>query len=60
MIDGGMSHAYQPTSGIGGFTLVSSQHALTLNVLEPLPATLDEIIKNNTRTHAKSITLEVF
>ena len=60
MIDGGMSHAYQPTSGIGGFTLVSSEHALTLNVLEPLPATLDEIINNNSRTHAKSITLEVF
>ncbi len=60
MIDGGLSHAYQPTSGIGGFTLVKSNESLTLNALEPLPSTLQEIIEHNTRTRANSRIIETF
>lgn len=35
-IDGGFSRAYQPTTGIAGFTLISNSHGFILAAQEPL------------------------
>ncbi len=36
MIDGGFSRAYQPTTGIAGYTLISNSHEFILAAHEPL------------------------
>lgn len=36
MIDGGFSKAYQPTTGIAGYTLISNSHGFVLAAHEPL------------------------
>ena len=38
-IDGGFSRAYQPTTGIAGFTLISNSHGFILAAHEPLEST---------------------
>lgn len=38
-IDGGFSRAYQPTTGIAGFTVVSDSHGVTLYAHRPLEST---------------------
>lgn len=37
-IDGGFSKAYQPTTGIAGYTLISNSYGLVLAAHEPLPS----------------------
>ncbi len=39
MIDGGFSRAYQPTTGIAGYTLISNSHGFILAAHEPLEST---------------------
>lgn len=39
MIDGGFSKAYQPTTGIAGYTLISNSHGFILAAHEPLDST---------------------
>ena len=46
MIDGGMSTAYQKTTGIAGFALMKTNGALRLNYLQPF-CTVDEAIATN-------------
>ena len=43
-IDGGFSKAYQPTTGIAGFTLISNSHGYILAAHEPLGSTTDAIV----------------
>ncbi|MCP5420255.1 MAG: fructose-1,6-bisphosphatase [Gammaproteobacteria bacterium] len=43
VIDGGLSKAYQKTTGIGGFTLVSNSHGLVLVAHEPFESAQDAI-----------------
>lgn len=38
-IDGGFSKAYQPTTGIAGYTLISNSHGFVLAAHEPLEST---------------------
>lgn len=45
-IDGGFSKAYQGTTGIAGYTLISNSYGLVLATHEPLKP-LDEVIENN-------------
>ena len=58
MIDGGFSHAYQPKTGIGGFTLIHERKVLSLVAHDPLPARLSDIIENNTRVGSTKRILE--
>jgi len=44
VIDGGMSEAYQPVTGIAGYTLIGNSHELLLAAHEPFSST-DEIIE---------------
>ena len=39
MIDGGFSKAYQPTTGIAGYTLISNSYGFVLAAHEPLEST---------------------
>ena len=50
-IDGGFSRAYQPTTGIAGFTLISNSHGFVLAAQEPLDS-LDEAIVNERDIHS--------
>lgn len=45
-IDGGFSEAYQGTTGIAGYTLISNSYGILLATHEPLKE-IDEVIKNN-------------
>lgn len=45
-IDGGFSEAYQGTTGIAGYTLISNSYGLVIATHEPLKP-LDEVIRNN-------------
>ncbi len=45
-IDGGFSEAYQSTTGIAGYTLISNSYGLLIATHEPLKP-LDEVIDNN-------------
>ena len=44
-IDGGFSRAYQPTTGIAGFTLISNSHGFIIAAQEPLESTEAAIVK---------------
>lgn len=46
IIDGGFSRAYQPTTGIAGFTLISDSEGLSLATHEPF-VPVQEAIQNN-------------
>ena len=45
-IDGGFSEAYQKTTGIAGYTLISNSYGLVLATHEPLKG-IDEVVENN-------------
>lgn len=45
MIDGGFSRAYQKTTGIAGYTLISNSHGLKLVYHEPFTSKEDAILK---------------
>ncbi len=59
IIDGGISKAYQPVTGIAGYTLVSNSHELVLSEHQPFTS-LDAIIQENQDMHSKNISIEVF
>ncbi len=44
VIDGGMSEAYQPVTGIAGYTLIGNSHELMLAAHEPFTSA-DEMIR---------------
>lgn len=44
-IDGGFSKAYQPTTGIAGYTLISNSYELILAAHEPLESTRAAVLK---------------
>ena len=43
-IDGGFSKAYQPTTGIAGYTLISNSHGFVLAAHEPLESTRAAVV----------------
>ncbi len=43
VIDGGMSEAYQPVTGIAGYTLIANSHELVLAAHEPFTSTEEMI-----------------
>lgn len=45
VIDGGLSKAYQKTTGIAGYTLIYSSYGLTLAAHEPFTSTEEAILK---------------
>jgi fructose-1,6-bisphosphatase-3 len=47
VIDGGMSEAYQPVTGIAGYTLIANSHELLLSVHEVFTSA-DEMIRQGT------------
>ena len=51
IIDGGFSRAYQPTTGIAGFTLISDSEGLSLAAHEPF-VPVQEAIQNNESVHS--------
>ena len=51
IIDGGFSRAYQPTTGIAGFTLISDSEGLSLATHEPF-VPVQEAIQNNEGVHS--------
>ena len=51
VIDGGMSEAYQPVTGIAGYTLIANSHELLLAVHEAFTSA-DEMIRAGQRCHA--------
>lgn len=57
IIDGGFSRAYQPTTGIAGFTLISDSEGLSLATHEPF-VPVQEAIQNNdgVRSSVRAIT----
>ena len=59
IIDGGFSKAYQPVTGIAGYTLVSNSHCLKLVSHKPFISTSDAII-NETNIHSDSELISVF
>ena len=51
VIDGGISKAYQSTTGIAGYTLIFNSHSLTLAEHRPFqPATANSVAQTNTKT----------
>lgn len=58
-IDGGFSSAYQKTTGIAGFTLISSADSLVLASHEPLPST-KAAIEDNIDIHSSLRTIETY
>ena len=57
IIDGGISRAYQPVTGISGYTLVSNSHQLMLSEHQPFTG-LETVIRDNADMHSKNITIE--
>lgn len=58
-IDGGFSAAYQKTTGIAGFTLVSGPNDLVLYSHEPLPD-VDAAIRDNLDIHSTARIIEEY
>ena len=58
-IDGGFSAAYQKTTGIAGFTLVSGPNDLVLYSHEPLPS-VDDAIRDNLDIHSTARVIEEY
>lgn len=58
-IDGGFSSAYQKTTGIAGFTLISSADSFVLASHEPLPST-KAAIEDNIDIHSSLRTIETY
>lgn len=59
IIDGGISKAYQPVTGISGYTLVSNSHQLILSEHQPFTG-VDTIIRDNVDMHSKNIPVEEY
>jgi fructose-1,6-bisphosphatase III len=59
VIDGGMSEAYQPITGIAGYTLIGSSHEMVLAAHEPfMPA--DQMIQAGTDVTPHAERIELF
>ena len=56
-IDGGFSKAYQPTTGIAGFTLISNSYGFVLAAHEPL-ASLEQAISGEIDIHSSRRVVE--
>ena len=56
-IDGGFSKAYQPTTGIAGFTLISNSYGFVLAAHEPL-ASLEQAIAGEVDIHSSRRVVE--
>jgi fructose-1,6-bisphosphatase-3 len=59
VIDGGMSEAYQPVTGIAGYTLIANSHELVLAAHEPFTAT-EEMIRQGLDLTPHTEQIEVF
>ena len=58
-IDGGFSKAYQKTTGIAGYTLISNSHGFVLDSHEPLES-VEAVVANEYDIHSKRRTVEHF
>ena len=58
-IDGGFSKAYQKTTGIAGYTLISNSHGCVLDSHEPLES-VEAVVANEYDIHSKRRTVEHF
>ena len=56
-IDGGFSKAYQPTTGIAGFTLISNSYGFVLAAHEPL-GSLEQAISGEVDIHSSRRVVE--
>lgn len=58
MIDGGFSKAYQPTTGIAGYTLISNSQGFVLAAHEPLEST-KAAVEKGTDIHSSRRVVEI-
>lgn len=59
IIDGGISKAYQPITGISGYTLVSNSHQLMLSEHQPFTG-VEHLIDDNEDMHSRNIVIEEY
>ncbi|HBR08119.1 MAG TPA: class 3 fructose-bisphosphatase [Clostridiales bacterium] len=59
IIDGGFCKAYQPTTGIAGYTLIFSSHGIRLKSHRPFDG-LASVIRENADIESESIPVETF
>jgi fructose-1,6-bisphosphatase-3 len=59
VIDGGMSEAYQPVTGIAGYTLIANSHELLLSVHEVFTSA-DEMIRQGSDVTPHTEQIAVF
>ena len=59
LIDGGMSKAYQPVTGIAGYTLVYNSHEMHLSEHEPFNSA-DETVRTNADMESRVIPFKTF
>jgi fructose-1,6-bisphosphatase III len=59
VIDGGMSEAYQPVTGIAGYTLIANSHELVLAAHEPFTSA-DEMIRRGVDVTPHTEQIEAF
>lgn len=59
IIDGGISRAYLPVTGISGYTLVSNSHNLMLSEHQPFTG-VETVIRDNQDMHSKNIIIEEY
>ena len=57
MIDGGFSRAYQKTTGIAGYTLISNSYGLKLVYHEPFTSK-EDAIRNGSDIHSETMVVE--
>jgi len=57
VIDGGFCKAYQPTTGIAGYTLIYNSFGIRLCAHEPFEG-IEQAVKNNTDIHSTSVISE--
>jgi len=57
VIDGGFCRAYQPTTGIAGYTLIYNSYGIRLCAHEPFGG-IEQAVKNNTDIHSTSVISE--
>ena len=59
VIDGGFCKAYQKTTGIAGYTLVSNSHQLFLAEHHPFSG-IDSIINHNSDMHSSMVPVDTY
>ena len=59
LIDGGMSKAYQPVTGIAGYTLVYNSHQMYLSEHEPFTSA-EDIVRTNSDMESRVIPFKTF